>query len=391
MMPGMLLMTAAVLAQTQGQTQDPSVLRIGPVTIQPTLALQNIGEDPNVFNSATNPQSDFTMTISPKFNVVFDVRRAKTTFTQTTDYVYFKTFASQRGTNYSFTVREDVELGILQPFASASTTSSKNRINNEVDARARHDTTDYAVGTGVRVFTRTHLSFKARRSSVTYDPTETFRGESLSHAFDGYLRGFDGSAGVSLTPLTGLDVVFTEEQQRFDFSPERNSDTFRVMPTFSFSPLGLLNGTAAFGYRSFTPRDPAVPPYHGFVTQVTAGITVFERHRLSTTIVRDVTYSYDATAVYYIQNSIGGNWVYQIGRGFDTQLGVTRNLMHYHQTATTGAADDTYTSYDVAFGYKIFPRLRASVNGTFSKRKSEVSADRAYDSNRVYGTVTWGG
>jgi hypothetical protein len=163
------------------------------------------------------------------------------------------------------------------------------------------------------------------------------------------------------------------------------------MPTFLFSPLGLLNGTAAFGYRSFTPQDPAVPAYHGFVTQVTAGITVFERHRLSTTIVRDVTYSYDASAVYYIQNSVGGRWVYQIGRGFDTELGATRNLMHYHQTATTGAADDIYTSYDVALGYKIFPRLRASVNGTFSKRKSEVSVDRAYDSNRVYGTVTWGG
>jgi len=187
MTPGLLLLTAAVLAQ--GQTHDPGVLKVGPVTIQPTLALQNIGEDPNVFNSATDPQSDFTMTISPKFNVVFDVRRAKTTFTQTTDYVYFKKFASERGTNYSFTLREDVELGILQPFASASTTSSKNRINNEVDERARHDTTEFAVGTGVRLFTRTHLSFKARRSSATFDPTETFRGESLSHAFDGHLRG----------------------------------------------------------------------------------------------------------------------------------------------------------------------------------------------------------
>jgi len=65
--------------------------------------------------------------------------------------------------------------------------------------------------------------------------------------------------------------------------------------------------------------------------------------------------------------------------------------MHYHQTATTGPADDIYTSYDLAFGYRIFPRLRASINGTFSNRHSQISADRAYDSNRVYGTVTWGG
>ena len=387
MTPAMLLLYTAVLAQDQ----DTSLLKFGPVRIQPAFVIQNIGEDPNVFNSATNPQSDFTMTISPKINVLFTVRRSKTTFTQTTDYVYFKKFASERGTNYSYALREDVDLGILQPFASASIGSSKRRINNEVDARARHDATDYTAGTGVNIFTRTHASFKARRNRTTFDPNETFRGESLSHAFDGVLRGFDTSVGVSLTPLTSFDVVFTKEQQRFDVAPERDSDTFRVMPTLSFSPMGLLNGSAAFGYRRFTPKEPTVPAYRGFVAQVTAGITVLERHRLSTTILRDVSYSYDQTAVYYLQNSVGGSWAYQIGRGFDSSLGATRNLMHYHQTATSGQADDTYTSYDVAFGYRVSPRLRASVNGTFSKRKSEVSPDRAYDSNRVFGTVTWGG
>lgn len=387
MTPGVLLLTVACLAQDQ----DPGLVRIGPVTFQPALLLQNIGRDPNVFNSSTNPQSDFTMTISPRMNVVLHVRRSKTTFIQTTDYVYFKRFASERGINESYAVREDVDLGILQPFASVATATTKNRINNEVDQRARHDTTEYAVGTGVSVFTRTHVSFKARRSNTSFDAAETFRGESLARAFDGYIRGFDTSAGVALTPLTSLDVVFTSEQQRFHRAPERNSSTFRVMPTFSFSPLGLLNGTAAFGYRRFTPKDPTVPGYHGFAAQVTAGITVKDRHRLSTTILRDLTYSYDQTAVYYIQNSFGGTWAYQIGRGFDSQLGATRNLMHYHRTTSTGPADDTYTSYDFALGYRIRSRLRAAVNGTFSKRRSQVSADRSYNSNRVYGTVTWGG
>ena len=390
MTPGLLLLSTAVLAQAP-QGQDPSLLKFGPVTIQPSFAIQNISEDPNVFNSATNPQSDFTMTISPKVGVTLNVRKSKTTFTQTVDYVYFKTFASERGTNYSYALGEQVELGILQPFASVSTASSKSRINNEVDTRARHDNTQFAVGTGVNVFTRTHVSFKARRSDTTFDPNETFRGENLAQAFNGFTRGFDTSVGVSLTPLTSLDVVFTDEQQRFDLSPDRNANSFAVMPTFSFSPLGLLNGTAAFGYRHFTPKDPSVPEFRGFVAQVTAAVTVYDKHRLSTSVVRDVTYSYDQVAVYYLQNSIGGTWGYQIGRGFDSQLGATRNVMHYHQTTTSGPADDIYTSYDVAFGYRIFPRLRASINGTFSKRHSEISADRAYDSNRVYGTVTWGG
>lgn len=386
---GMLLLTAACLAQSQ--EQDNAMLKVGPLSFQPSLVISNIGRDPNVFNSATNPQSDFTATFSPKISVIFRVRKLKTTFTQVTDFVYFKEFASERGINPSYAVRADYDLGIFSPFASAARANAKSRINNEIDQRAQHDTIDYAVGTGLKVFTRTHVTFTARQSSLSFAEDETFRGEDLADTLNSTTRGLDAAIGVDLTSLTAFSVVFTKEDQLFEQSPDRNSDTFRVMPTFTFSPRGLLNGTAAFGYRKFTPRDPTVPAFAGFVVQVGAGITVYEKHRLTTTILRDLTYSYDATAVYYIQNSINGAWAYSIGRGFDVQLGATRNLMHYHQTATTGPADDIYTSYDGAFGYRITPRLRVSVNGTFTRRTSQISPDRAYDSNRVYGTVNWGG
>jgi hypothetical protein len=386
---GMLVLTAACLAQSQ--EQDNSLLKVGPLSFQPALVISNIGRDPNVFNSATNPQSDFTATFSPKISVIFRVRRLKATFTQATDFVYFKEFASQRGINPSYALRVDYDLGILSPFASATRANAKSRINNEIDQRAQHDSTDYALGTGLKVFTRTHVTFTARQSTLSFAEDETFRGENLADSLNSTTRGVDAAIGVDLTSLTAFSVGFTKEQQLFAQSPDRNSDTFRVMPTFTFSPRGLLNGTAAFGYRKFTPRDPAVPAFAGFVVQVGAGITVHEKHRLATTVLRDLTYSYDATAVYYIQNSINGTWTYSIGRGFDMQLGATRNLMHYHETATTGPADDIYTNYDGAFGYRITPRLRVSVNGTFSRRTSQISADRAYDSNRVYGTVNWGG
>jgi hypothetical protein len=386
---GLLLLTATCLAQSQ--EQDNSMLKVGPLSFQPSLVISNIGRDPNVFNSATNPQSDFTATFSPKISVVFKVRRLKTTFTQVTDFVYFKEFSSERAVNPSYAVRADYDLGILSPFGSATIANAKSRINNEIDQRAQHDSTDYAVGTGLKLFTRTHVTFTARQNTLSFADDETFRGESLADALNSTTRGLDGAIGVDLTSLTSFSVVFTREQQRFDQAPDRNSDTFRVMPTFTFSPLGLLNGTAAFGYRKFTPKDPAVPSFSGFVVQIGAGITVYEKHRLTTTIIRDLTYSYDATAVYYIQNSINGTWAYSIGRGFDVQLGATRNLMHYHETATTGPADDIYTNYNAAFGYRITPRLHVSVNGTFTRRTSQISPDRAYDSNRVYGTVNWGG
>ena len=47
------------------QEADNAMLKIGPLSIQPTLLIQNIGRDRNVFNDPDYPKSDFTMTVSP--------------------------------------------------------------------------------------------------------------------------------------------------------------------------------------------------------------------------------------------------------------------------------------------------------------------------------------
>jgi Putative beta-barrel porin 2 len=391
-----LFVSAPARAQTPTPpptpTQDtPGVLRIGPVTIQPALLIRDIGPDNNVFNEPVNPKKDFTMTFSPRADFTLQVRRVKSIFSQTADYVYFQKYASERGFNQSSALRVEFDLGILQPFASAGQSSSKSRFNNEVDLRARHDTNNFSTGLGVKIFTRTTASVRVRQDDATWDPDAIFRGESLARAFDSRTRGVDGSVGVALTPLTSLSLVLAKERQTFDHAPERDSDTFRIMPTFNFSPLGLVNGTAAFGYRKFTPRDPQTPPFAGFVTQVGAGFTLYDHHRIETTALRDVSYSYDEAATYYIQNSIGVTWTFDFAAHFDTQLNATRNLMDYHQAADFDGGHDVFTSYAAGFGYHPRPRLRLSLNGNFAQRRSELAAARGYDNHRIYASVTWGG
>src|SRR5262249_32487039 len=135
------------------QDQGSATVTLGPVKIQPSLVVHDIGQDHNVFNEPVNPKSDFTMTISPKADVTFQARKLKATLAQTVDFVYFKKYSSERGANESTMVQVDVDLGVFQPFASLRNTNTKSRPNNEIDERARHDTQDYAVGLGVKLFT----------------------------------------------------------------------------------------------------------------------------------------------------------------------------------------------------------------------------------------------
>src|SRR5262249_24759253 len=152
--------------------------------------------------------------------------------------------------------------------------NTKARYNNEVDARARHTQRDYTAGFTVKLFTRTSAGLTLKESTLDFEDGTTFRGESLPRAFDGRTRGYDASVGVSLTPFPSFSVVYTDELNRFDQAPERNADSWKIMPTISFSPQGLINGTASFGYRKFNALQPGVPDFTGFITHVSVTMTI---------------------------------------------------------------------------------------------------------------------
>ena len=94
--------------------------------------------------------------------------------------------------------------------------------------------------------------------------------------------------------------MVSKEETRFDLSPLRNSDTLRVVPTLTFSPLGLITGTASIGYRRFNGLDPSLPDYSGLVSAGSIGILFVSRYKLDTTFTRDVRYSYEDDLPYYL-------------------------------------------------------------------------------------------
>jgi hypothetical protein len=186
-------------------------------------------------------------------------------------------------------------------------------------------------------------------------------------------------------------VNVSHERQRFDTASERDADSIRVMPTFLFSPLGVINGTASVGYRKFTPRNSATTAaFKGLVAQVGASVTVYDRHRFDVAVNRDLTYSYDRETPYYIATSESLTWTYGIAGPFDVKLNVAHNNMHYRARSGTSAGDDTYASYGAGFGYRLRKRLRIGVQGDWSQRDSQRAVDRAYQNHRIYGTLTWG-
>ena len=385
-----VLSAASARAQSTAGA-DAGVVKLGPVTIKPTFMIRNIGSDNNVFNEAENPKKDFTMTVSPAAEIVFQPRRLKVSYTQSTDYVYFHTYKDERGANQSSVLRVDLNLGVLQPYVGTGGVSTKARLNHEIDERARHDDRSYIAGVTIKLFTSTTLQLGVRQLTTRFEEDEEFRGQRLADSMNSRLESVEGVLGIALTPLTSVGLQVAKERQVFDRASERDSDTLRVMPTLTFSPLGLINGTLAVGYRKFTARDPATPAFSGLVARVGTGVTLFDNHRVDVTVIRDLSYSYDRETPYFIGTSGTVTWTYAVAGPFDIKLSATRDRMHYRGSGVTPAADeDNYDEYGAGLGVRIRRRLRVGIHGDFIRRESDKTSDRNYDNHRIYGTLTWG-
>ena len=68
--------TTVSYAQTTGVVDplESMPFRFGPFGLNPTLAVTNLGVDDNIFNASTDPESDFTFTVTPRLQAATSER-----------------------------------------------------------------------------------------------------------------------------------------------------------------------------------------------------------------------------------------------------------------------------------------------------------------------------
>jgi hypothetical protein len=394
-----LLVAALLLGGGAAAAQDPprdpvddATVRIGPVGLTPTFVIRDIGRDNNVFNEAENPKSDFTATFSPKLDLLVHPGRLLLGFTTSTDYVYFQKYTSERGTSYGSSVRADLEFGPVRPFVAAGWNNAKNRVNREIDVRARHQDDSYSAGVRVQIFEGLFATASVRQAHTVFDEDNPeFRGVELSTTLNDKTRSIEAGGGVAVTPLTTIQVTVARQEDRFDLSPDRDADTLRISPTVTFSPLAILSGTATLGYRQFKPKSPTIASFEGFVSGLSLSTTVLERNRFEVSFSRDLQYSAEETAPVYLETGVQGSWSWQVAAGLDVRVNGGRSRLNYRSPTLTAATDDDIAiNYGASVGYHVREHLRVAVNADWSERTSERGADRTYQNRRIYASLTWG-
>ena len=391
---------ASAAAQT-GAPSEPTDVRtdarghVGPFYLTPGVRLKELGVDSNVFNSAGEPKSDFTFTVTPIVNVSVPMaRRALLTTTLASDLVWYAHYATERSIDPQVTARGEVYLNRITLFGETAQLSTRQRPNYEIDVRSHR--ADDLVSTGARVALTSKFSVEVsgHRDEIRYDSDAEFDATSLQRTLNRDTRGLQLTARHRLTPLTTLAVRAQVDQDRFLLTPSRDSDSYRVLPGVEFAPQALLKGSAYLGYRKFTPVvQGGLRPFSGLVGELGLSYTLLGATTFGTSFRRDLTYSYSEFQPFFVDTSFGVSIRHALGSRFDVLGSADRHLYDYRSFLTTGLDDalrvDTTWNYAASVGYRVGRSGRIGFGASYMQRDSTVLW-RAYDNLRFGTTFSYG-
>jgi hypothetical protein len=387
---------------TGGSTQSIDEVRknyrihAGPFYVNPALLLRELGVDSNVFNEAIEPKSDFTFTFTPQADIAVPMaRRGLLRTTLGTDVVYYAKYDSERSIDPQVTVRGEAYAQRLTFFAEDAYLNTRQRPNYEIDLRSRHLQNDVTAGVAVRFSPKTSVEVAARRGQTRFDGDAFFFGTSLKETLDRNSTGQTVAFRHRLTSLTTLAARYERLEDRFPFSPLRDTDSYRIMPGVEFKPRALINGSAYVGYRRFTPRSATLPAYSGLVSQVGLSYTLLGSTTFGVTVDRDLTFSFEVLTPYFVDNSVGVFVRRAVGGHWDLIATAARHRYAYRNLEVQTLVFvperiDVTDNYGLNLGYRLKKQTRVGFGATYYTRTSTVAGSRDYDGLRAGTTVTYG-
>ncbi len=288
----MLAMPALAWGQALEASQS-AMFHFGPLAVTPRLAIQNLGVDTNVFLAPLNPIRDTTMSVLPGADVWLQVGRALISSKTTTDWLYYRQTATQRSFSYGEDLRVDIDLARVTPRVAGVYSNMRRRPNAEIDLRVQELRTGAEVGAMLHVASRVDADVDVRRTRYDY-LQGTYGDAFVANALNRDSDEINLTGKFELTPLTSFAIRTDWIRDRFVYTPERDSDSVRVMPGVIFKPFALISGSAYVGVRRFMTISPDQPDYTGWVADVDLTYVAMDWFRLSGIVKRDVDYSLDS-------------------------------------------------------------------------------------------------
>jgi hypothetical protein len=377
--------------QSLDDIRDDYRVHAGPFYVEPTILLKELGLDTNVFNQAGETAADLTLVLAPQAAVAIPfATRALVKSLLATDLVYYAQYGSERSVDPQMAVRAEFYGQRVTLYLEEAYLNTRERLNYEIDLRARHLQNELTGGVAYRATTRLTVEIAARQGRIRFDGDDYFGGQRLKETLDRDTRIFTATARHRRNGLTTFGLRYEIQADRFPLSPVRDTNSFRVMPGVELRPRALFNGSAWVGYRHFEPKAAVLPPRAGLVSQLSLSYALLGATVFGVTYDRDYQFAYEARTPYFVDNSLGLFVRRALGGRADVRVNVARHRYDFQPLLTepilTGPAVDrvdTTDNFGVNVGFRVKRQTRAGVGLSYWTRDSTGLDFRNYKGLRI--------
>lgn len=392
------LAPAVPLAQVLPPTPDETGarVRVGPLFMNPTLSLSDVGMDTNLFNDAQaeRPKRDLAFALVPQTDVWMRLGRTWATGTVRQNLVWFREYRDQRASNGDYRAGWVVPLTRLSVFVNGSWVRAKERPSFEIDTRANREEGAVHLAAEYRLWSRTLVGARAERRSIRFGGDSFFERQDLHEQLSRTRTLGVLTLRRELTPLTSLTAEVSRSRDRFVVSPTRDAASLQGSVGLRFDPAGIIRGSAQVGYRQFTPVSDEIPAFTGTTASASLSFVTPSASVVTAEVARDLEYSVEDRQPYYVLSGIGVSAVQRVFGPLEVLGRVGYRTLSYRNSAVgvnTFAAvrRDRVVIIGGGPSYRLGPRVRTSLDIERHERTSPI-VDRRYRGFRYGVTLTYG-
>jgi hypothetical protein len=389
-----LLRVTPAFAQGDGGPDMADVrVRMGPLLMNPTISISNIGIDHNVFNDPPDkvPKQDFTVTVTPTADFWLHAGPTWVTASLNEAINWYQEYASERTASNGYKLGWSVPGSLMSFKINWVYLDAHERPGFEIDTRVRRKEITYSGSFEYHALSKTYIGMSGSRERTRFAGDAEFEGTHLEIS----LNRVNTTAAVNLrhqlTPLTSVTFSAARSMDRFELSPQRDSNATSVRAAMAFEPAALLKGGLTIGYSDFRPTAPDLPRFTGVIGSVDLTYVLLGSTRFGVEASRSVQYSYDVDQPYYVQTGLSGSIAQQIFGPLDVAVHLGTDVLAYRdrQGAAVKIADrsDHVNSYGAGVGFHMGKDLRLAFNVDKVNRDSKLD-DRQYDNFRFGVSLT---
>lgn len=383
-----LLAVGVGVARGQNSPIADAPMHLGPLHVTPALELVQFGIDSNVFNESGDPASDYTFRGGPRVSVELPLSRLLVTASSTIDYLYFHDFTDLRGFHVDLDIRTELRLRRVTLFFEDSSRNTTDRLNLEIDARARRAQNRAEVGLDVQVFPKVAVEVAARKSSIEFARGDLV-GDALGRTLNHTTQAARMALHYSLTPLTMLSLIGETRRERFESARNRDNDAWSATTRVEFLPRALMAGEAEVGYRKLQGQAVSLPDFTGVIADVGLSSTLFGATVVHLDAGRDVEHSFEPGEPYYVADRLGVSIVRRLSQRFDVRMRAEHVHLRYRRFRSA-AGDrglsgrvDTVRNYSAGVVRRLGRGTEIGFDIGYWSRRSNQRADVGYDGLQV--------